>query len=188
MGAAYGESLILNDAAGKHRRGIYSMNRGLKIALAAFSAAMLIAALAVYLRPGSAVAEGQVVGFVDSDAVLAAFQPAKDVNNELTGLRKTSEDNLKKKVQEKYGAGDLSSLPEESQMEVQKMIEEGDAQYQKDMDKLRAEKWAPIVKSVNETIKKVADEQHVQVVIDKAAVIYGGVDLTDAVIKVLPAK
>lgn len=164
------------------------MNRGLKMALATLSAAMLIAALAVYLRAGSAEAEGQVVGFVDSEKVLASYKPAKDVNDELTTLRKTSEDALKKKIQDKYGSGDPAALPQESQMEIQKMIEEADAQYQADMEKLKNEKWAPIVEAVNATIKKVADEQKVQVVIDKAAIIYGGVDLSDAVIKALPVK
>ena len=163
------------------------MNRGMKILAVSVAAAFLIAALATYIHSVSAVAEGQVVGFVDSEAVLQSYQPAKDVNASLGDLKKQSENNLKKKVQEKYGTGDLSSLPEQDQMAVQKMVEEADSQYQSDMDKLRGEKWTPIVKAVNDVIKQVADEQHVQVVLEKAAVVYGGADLTDAVIKKLPA-
>ncbi|MFA6448414.1 MAG: OmpH family outer membrane protein [bacterium] len=164
------------------------MNRGLKIVAMAMAAAFLMAALATYVRSTSAEAEGQLVGFVDSEMILATYAPAKEVNLALGALKKTSEDNLKKKVQEKYGAGDLSSLPEQDQMAVQKMIEEADAQYQKDMDKLREEKWTPIVKTVNDTIKQIADEQKITVVLDKGAVIYGGVDLTEGVTKKLTAK
>ncbi len=164
------------------------MNRGWKIIAVSVSVILLAAALAVYMKSATAVAEGQVVGFVDSEAILAAYGPAKDVNAELANLRKLSEEALKKQVQDKYGTGDMSSLPEESQLTIQKMVEDADRKYQSDMEKLRDEKWNPIVKTVNDVIKQVGDEQKVQVVLEKAAVVYGGLDLTEEVIKKLPAK
>jgi len=164
------------------------MNRGWKIIAVSVSVILLAAALAVYMKSATAVAEGHVVGFVDSEAILAAYGPAKDVNAELANLRKLSEEALKKQVQDKYGTGDMSSLPEESQLTIQKMVEDADRKYQSDMEKLRDEKWNPIVKTVNDVIKQVGDEQKVQVVLEKAAVVYGGLDLTEEVIKKLPAK
>ncbi len=164
------------------------MNRGWKIFAISVSAVLLAVALAVYMKTSSAVAEGQIVGFVDSEAVIASYGPAKDVNAELANLRRLSEEALKKQVQDKYGTGDMSSLPEESQLTIQKMVEDADKKYQSDMEKLREEKWTPIVKSVNDVIKQVGEEQHVQVVLEKAAVVYGGLDLTQEVIKKLPAN
>jgi outer membrane protein len=172
-------------------KGGFSMNRGLKIIAVTAAALFIIAALAVYMRPSSASAEGQVAGFVDSEAVLQAYQPALDANMALANLKKQSEDGFAKKIKDKYNIEDpraIASLPQEAQIDIQKMNDEANDQYQKDMDKLRTEKWEPIAKAVNDAIKQVADEQKLQVVLEKGAVLYGGVDLTDAVNKKLAAK
>jgi Skp family chaperone for outer membrane proteins len=164
------------------------MSRVVKILSVSTAAALLILAFVAYRHNTSAVAEGEIIGYVDSDAVLEAYGPAKDVNTELDTLRASSEDNLKKKVAGKFGPGDVSALPQESQMEVQKMVEEADAQYKQEMTKLQNEKWLPIVQKINDTIKTIGQEHKVVVILDKQAVISGGIDLTDEVIKRLSAQ
>jgi len=140
------------------------------------------AAAAVYLRPLTAQADGQIVGFVNSDEVLDNYSVAKTVNSELAALRKKSEANLEKEVKGKFGSGDVSTLPRESQLEIKKMIEQAEDKFQKESDALRKKKWEPIVKKVNETIGKVAKEEKLQVVLEQESVLYGGVNITNKVI------
>lgn len=131
-------------------------------------------------------AEGQVVGYVDSDKIMEAYGPAVAINTQLATLRQKSEADLEKSVREKFGPGDVSMLPRESQLEIQKMIDIAEQDFNAQSDKLRTDKWEPIVKTVNDTVAKVAQEQKIQVVVDKAVVIYGGADITDKVLEKLP--
>lgn len=43
----------------------------------------------------------------------------------------------------------------------------------------------PVLKKVEETIKKVADKKGLSIVVDKSTVVFGGVDITDEVAKAL---
>ena len=45
----------------------------------------------------------------------------------------------------------------------------------------------PLMKSIEEAIKKVADKKGLSVVVEKQTVIYGGVDITDEVAKSMQA-
>ncbi len=164
------------------------MDRKYKVLSVAIAVLLLLGAGAVYFKSVSAQAEGQVVGFVDSEAILANYPEAVQVNQELSSLRKASEDELHKKVQEKYGVDNLDSLPDESKLAIQKMVEDADGQYQKKILDLKSQKWDPIVNKVNDSIKQVGQAKGVQVVLEKAAVVYGGIDLTDEVISKLKAK
>ena len=81
--------------------------------------------------------------------------------------------------------------------EVQKDFEEKSAgmsdqekqdyyrQCQQRLQQKQAELLEPIVKSVDDAIKQVADAKGLSVVIEKAAVVYGGQDITQDVIKKL---
>lgn len=81
--------------------------------------------------------------------------------------------------------------------EVQKDFEEKSAgmsdqekqdyyrQCQQRLQQKQAELLDPILKSVDEAIKQVADAKGLSVVIEKAAVVYGGQDITQDVIKKL---
>ena len=81
--------------------------------------------------------------------------------------------------------------------EVQKDFEEKSAgmndqekqdyyrQCQQRLQQKQAELLDPIVKSVDDAIKQTADAKGLSVVIEKAAVVYGGQDITQDVIKKL---
>ena len=43
----------------------------------------------------------------------------------------------------------------------------------------------PVLKGINDTIKKVAEKKGLKVVVDKSTVVYGGTDITDEVAKAL---
>ena len=56
------------------------------------------------------------------------------------------------------------------------------------LEQKRAELTEPLVKSIEDTIKKVADTKGLSVVIEKSAVVYGGTDITQDVISRLAKK
>ena len=61
-------------------------------------------------------------------------------------------------------------------------------QCQQRLQQKQQELLDPMVKSIDEAIKKVADSKGLSVVIDSAAVVYGGQDITQDVIKNLSKK
>ena len=61
-------------------------------------------------------------------------------------------------------------------------------QCQQRLAQRQNELMEPIIKSVDDTIKKVADTKGLSVVIEKAAVVYGGTDITQDVISKLTKK
>jgi outer membrane protein len=164
------------------------MQRWWKVISVFITCAALAAACAVYLRPSQVSAEGEMIGYVDSEKIIDKYPVAQSVNKELEGLRTQHESDFQKKVQDKYGTGDVQSLPREAHLEIQKMMDDAEKEFNDESDALRAKKWVPIVDAVNDTISKVADQEKLHVVLDKAAVIYGGVDITDKVIAQLPRK
>jgi len=161
------------------------MNRFSKTASVVASLVLLALSASYYFGAGRLTAEGNVVGYVNSDAILEQYGPAKEVNTQLGQLREDSEKELEKKVRDKFGPGDVSTLPRESQLEIQKMVEQAESIFNEKSESLREEKWVPIVNSVNEAIEKVATEEKIQVVLEDETVIFGGVDLTDKVIEKL---
>lgn len=163
------------------------MKKTLMIVSLIVSLGAVAAGVASYVAASnSAQAQTQpVIAFVESDLIIQNYEPAKNLNLELDQLKQKSELDLEKTIKEKYGEGDVNALPEESRAAVQKMVEEADGQYQKEMERVRDEKWKPIVDKIKETISGVAQAHGAQLVLEKSAVIYGGIDISDEVIKKL---
>ena len=161
------------------------MEKALKIASVGISLLLVFLAAGYFSGARQVAAEGQVVGYVNSDRILEEYEPAVKVNNELVELRKQSEKELEAMVREKFGPGDISTLPREQQLEVQQMVEKAETGFDEKSEQLREKKWIPLVDKVNAVIEKVAAEEKVQVVLEEASVIYGGVDLSEKVLQKL---
>ena len=71
----------------------------------------------------------------------------------------------------------------------QNMNDEEKERYYKQLQERLANKekdlMDPLLKDINDTIKKIADKKGLKVVVDKATVVYGGTDITDEVAKAL---
>jgi Skp family chaperone for outer membrane proteins len=161
--------------------------RALTIVAAIAAIAGAGAFLSTKRATGAAEAQSSVViAFVDSEEILEAFPQAVRINMELSELRKKSEEDLRQRITAKFGTGDIAALPGSSQMEVQQMVEKADEDYQKEMERLRQQKWTPVVDAVNSVIQQVGVEFKAQVVLEREVVLHGGIDLTDEVIKRLP--
>ena len=124
------------------------------------------------------------IGYVDTAKVLQTYKGAKSAQaqmpKELQQYQAAFVDR-QKKIQEAQKAG-------KSQAELQKMTE----QFEKELAPLKAkatsleQRLSKDVKSkIEAKINSIAKNRKVDVVVDKAVVLYGGVDLTNDVIKAL---
>lgn len=126
----------------------------------------------------------QTIGYVDTARVLVSYKGAQSasaqVQKELAALQKEFAER-QKKIADAQKSG-------KSQAELQKLIE----QYEKELIPLkeRAAKLdqrlsADVRTKIISQIQAIAKKRKVDLVLDKGAVYYGGVDLTDDVIKSL---
>lgn len=120
----------------------------------------------------AAPANNSAVGIVNQQMIFVAL-PEMDTYR--TNM-KTEMDNAQKEFDEKS-----KDMPDAEKQRYYAQLQ--DRLSQKDME-LRA----PILDKVNAAIKKVADSKGLTVVVDKQAVLYGGVDITDDVVKSLGGK
>jgi outer membrane protein len=124
------------------------------------------------------------IGYVDTARVLASYKGAKSaqaqMQAELAEYQKAFAER-QKKIMEAQKAG-------KSQAEIQKMTE----QYERELAPLK-QKAASLEQRLSKDVKTkieakintIAKNRKVDVVVDKAVVLYGGVDLTSDVINAL---
>jgi len=83
----------------------------------------------------------------------------------------------------------ISETRREFDNNSQNMNEEEKERYYRQMQERLANKekdlMDPVLKGINDTIKKVAEKKGLKVVVDKSTVVYGGTDITDEVAKAL---
>ena len=148
-----------------------------------FRQAFIAAAVATSVLAAPA-AFAYTIGYVDTAKVLTSYKGAQSAQAQMQKELQTYQTELaerQKKIQEAQKAG-------KSQAEIQKMME----QFEKELAPLKnkaaqlEQKLSADVKTkVEAQIKSIAQRRKVDVVIDKAAVLYGGVDLTNDVINAL---
>jgi outer membrane protein len=145
---------------------------------------MLIASAVMASVMIAPAAFAQTIGFVDTAKVLVSYKGAQSasaqVQKELAALQKEFGER-QKKIQDAQKSG-------KSQAELQKLIE----QYEKELIPLKqraaqldARLSADVRTKIIGQIQAIAKKRKVDLVLDKGAVYYGGVDLTDDVIKAL---
>ena len=148
-----------------------------------FRQAIIAAAVATSVLTAPA-AFAYTIGYVDTAKVLTSYKGAQSAQAQMQKELQAYQTQLadrQKKIQEAQKAG-------KSQAELQKMME----QFEKELAPLKnkaaqlEQKLSADVKTkVEAQIKSIAQRKKVDVVIDKAAVLYGGVDLTNDVINAL---
>ena len=129
-----------------------------------------VVALALTQNGGIASAAGNsAVGVVDREQILTQHPKAADVDNQM----RTAITEVQKDFEEKS-----AGMNDQEKQDYYR-------QCQQRLEQKRIELTDPILKSVDDAIKSVADSKGMSVVIDKVAVVYGGADITQDVIKKL---
>ncbi|MEB3284030.1 MAG: OmpH family outer membrane protein [Candidatus Sericytochromatia bacterium] len=146
----------------------------------------ITAAMAVVIiwSTAAGTAWAHTVGYVDTAKVLTSYKAARDAQGkmqvELTKYQQAFAER-QKKIAEAQKAG-------KTQEELQKMTQAFELELKPLKDKamnLEAKLAADVKTKIEAVIKTVAAKRKVDLVLDKAAVLHGGVDLTSDVVKQL---
>lgn len=131
---------------------------------------LIISVMLILAFSASSFAADEKVGFVDDMTVLRQFSKFKQAQQQLETLGKKKSDAAKaafdKETDDKKKANIVQNLQLELRNEESKIM-------------------TPVLKEVNDTISKVAKSKGVTIVLNKALVYYGGVDLTQDVVTAL---
>lgn len=148
-----------------------------------FRQAIIAAAVATSVLAAPA-AFAYTIGYVDTAKVLTTYKGAQSAQAQMQKELQTYQKELaerQQKIQEAQKAG-------KSQAEIQQMM----AQFEKELAPLKNKAAqleqrlsADVKGKVEAKIKAIAQRRKVDVVVDKAAILYGGVDLTNDVINAL---
>ncbi len=143
---------------------------------------------------GVSLAKDPTVGLVDMQKIYETSKFAQEVNKakkELedaqTNYDKDTQDKANKLDEariKKVAEAELKKMQDQFQKELENKRKEGQmlsAQKQKDLEDLEKK----FKGEVDDTIKNVAKEKNIDVVVLKQAVLFGGTDITDDVIKKL---
>lgn len=120
-------------------------------------------------RVASAAASESAIGVVNYQMLVAQSPDLQNVRNAM----KSEIDSAQKDFDEKS-----KSMNDSEKQRYYVQLQERIANKEKEL-------MEPVLKKVEEQIKKVADKKGLSVVVDKSTVIFGGVDITDEVAKSL---
>ena len=115
----------------------------------------------------AATANNSAVGVVNYQMIIVS---TPDMDAYKTNMQ-AEIDNAQKEFDEK-----AKDLPDQEKQRYYTQLQERLGQKDRELK-------APILDKINAAIKKVADSKGLTIVVDKQAVLYGGVDITDDVIK-----
>ncbi len=142
-----------------------------------------VIALIAVLTLSNAAAFAETIGVVDLDKVVNNYKQAQDVSAEL----KVKEAELQKFLADAQKKLKNTSTPVERKNLEEKLTKE----FKKKSESFRSyqvNQMKAIEKNVFDTIDKVAKEQKIDVVLNKATVLKGGADLTDKILMILNSK
>ena len=134
------------------------------------TAALLLAIAALFAFGAISDAAEDKVGYVDDMGVLQQFSKFQQAQKQLDELGKKKSNAAKAAFDKESDEKKKSDIVQNLQLE---MREE------------EAKLMNPVLKEVNDTIAKVAKQKGITIVINKALVYYGGIDLTQDVANAL---
>ena len=130
-----------------------------------------------------AAAGAEVLGIVDFDKIVNNYARVKTVSDEISD-KYTEIERYKLDKAKEYKK--LSTPLEKKNFE--NSTEKELLRRQEALIKLKEKKESEIDAAIKTTIKKVAMEDKIDTVVEKSVVFFGGVDITDKVIKALNGK
>lgn len=171
------------------QRCIGRSNRALVLA-AALGAAAMVAAPAVY-------AQATKIGFVSTERILRDSKPAKAAQTKIESEFKRRDDELQSLANklrsdaQKFDK-DAPVLSESERVKRQRQLADLDSdlqrkrrEFQEDFNRRRNEEFSKIVEKADAAIKKIAEQQNYDLIIQDAVTVSPRVDITDQVMKAL---
>ncbi|MCD8392036.1 MAG: OmpH family outer membrane protein [Cloacibacillus porcorum] len=134
------------------------------------TAALLLAIAALFAFGAISYAADDTVGYVDDMGVLQQFSKFQQAQKQLDELGKKKSNAAKAAFDKESDEKKKSEIVQNLQFEIREE---------------EAKLMNPVLKEVNDTIAKVAKQKGVTIVVNKALVYYGGIDLTQDVVNAL---
>ena len=159
-------------------------------------------ALAGALLLGSAVtlpahAQGTKIGFVNTERILRESGPAKTAQSKIESEFKKRDDELQRlssslRSQAEKFDKDSPVLSESDRVNRQRDLSRMDTdlqrkrrEFQEDFNRRRNEEFSSIVTKANQAIKKIAEQENYDLIVQDAVTVNPRIDITDKVIQAL---
>jgi outer membrane protein len=155
------------------------MTSKMRIPFVALAAAVFIASAAC----GAFAADKPMVGYIDLEQVVKAHPILIKWNKDLESLKAARENQVKKQIKEKFGVTEKSQLTDSQRAQVQKFVMDENDKFTSEMEPKQNEKMKRVEKDIREVSAAIASEKKLDLVLDRAVVVYGGVDITKDVIE-----
>jgi len=179
-------------------RGLGRGNRALKaMALAAALGAVSLAGAPAVQAQVQGQAQGTKIGFVSTERILRDSKPAKAAQAKIESEFKRRDDELQNlannlRNQAQKFDKDAPVLSESERIKRQRQLADLDSdlqrkrrEFQEDFNRRRNEEFSAIVEKADAAIKKIAEEQGYDLIIQDAVTVSPRVDITDQVMKAL---
>ena len=145
-------------------------------------------------------AQGSKVGFVNTEKILRDSVPAKAAQTKIEAEFKKRDDEIQRlgnnlRTSAQKFEKDAPILSESDRNKRQRELANIDAdlqrkrrEFQEDFNRRRNEEFATIIERANATIKRIADTENYDLILQDAVTVNPRVDITDKVIQALGAK
>jgi len=145
-------------------------------------------------------AQGSKIGFVNTERILRDSAPAKAAQTKIEAEFKKREDEIQRLGNNLRTAAqkfekDAPILSESDRNKRQRELANIDAdlqrkrrEFQEDFNRRRNEEFATIIERANAAIKKIADSESYDLILQDAVTVNPRVDITDKVVKALGSK
>lgn len=149
------------------------------------------------LPVASSYAQGTKIGFVSTERILRDSKPAKAAQAKIEAEFKKRNDDLQKlsdnlRAQAQKLDKDAPVLSEADRIKRQRQLQDMDSElqrkrreFQEDFNRRRNEEFSAIVAKADAAIKKIAEQQNYDLIVQDAVTVSPRVDITDQVIKAL---
>jgi len=169
---------------------IYPGARALLVAAA-------VASAAIVATPAPAYAQGTKIGFVSTERILRDSRPAKAAQAKIEAEFKKRDQELQNlanslRSQAQKLDKDAPVLSESERVKRQRKLADLDSdlqrkrrEFQEDFNRRRNEEFSAIVEKADAAIKKIAEQQNYDLIVQDAVTVSPRVDITDQVMKAL---
>ncbi|OZI74723.1 OmpH family outer membrane protein [Bordetella genomosp. 12] len=161
----------------------------------ALAGALLFGSAAV--TTAEAQAQGTKIGFVNTERILRESGPAKAAQSKIEGEFKRRDDELQRmgtqlRSQAEKFDKDAPVLSESDRVKRQRELSNLDMdlqrkrrEFQEDFNRRRNEEFSGIVTKANEAIKRIAEQENYDLIVQDAVTVNPRIDITDKVIQAL---
>ena len=125
------------------------------------------------------------IGYVDINKIIDEHPISLDWDNELNKLKAERENAVKDEIKAKFGVTEESDLTDEQKLEVQKYIMMENEKFRQEMLPARNERLQKVEEDIVTYSAVIADQKGLDFILDRAAVIFGGTDITDDILNLV---